>query len=162
MPLVQHAGVRVLSAFGEGPGGGAVGDVCAGGLDASGEPTGGGSVRSRVFAGDDLGHGVEAGRVAGRVAEGVCGTSAGGGVSVCVAGCPRYEKVREEGSVRSRAVQIAIGMDGEGRRQVLAAEVANRESEGAWTAFLSHLKERGLRGVEYVVSDSHEGLKHAI
>ncbi len=64
--------------------GGAVGDVCAGGLDASGEPTGGRSVRSRVFTGDDLGHGVEAGRVA----EGVCGTSAGGGVSVCAAGCP--------------------------------------------------------------------------
>ncbi len=55
-----------------------------GGLDASGEPTGGGSVRSRVFAGDDLGHGVEAGRVP----EGVCGTRAGGVVSVCVAGCP--------------------------------------------------------------------------
>ncbi len=74
----------------------------------------------------------------------------------------RYEKVREEGSVRSRAVQIAIGIDGEGRRQVLAVEVANRESEGSWTEFLSHLKGRGLRGVEYVVSDSHEGLKHAI
>ena len=74
----------------------------------------------------------------------------------------RYEKVREEGSVRSRAVQIAIGIDGEGRRQVLAAAVANRESEGSWTEFLSHLKGRGLRGVEYVVSDRHEGLKHAI
>ncbi len=74
----------------------------------------------------------------------------------------RYEKVREEGSVRSRAVQIALGIDGEGRRQVLAAEVANRESEVSWTEFLSHLKGRGLRGVEYVVSDSHEGLKHAI
>ncbi len=74
----------------------------------------------------------------------------------------RYEKVREEGSVRSRAVQIAIGIDGEGRRQVLAVEVANRESEGSWTEFLSHLKGRGLRGVEYVVSDRHEGLKHAI
>ena len=64
--------------------------------------------------------------------------------------------------MRSRAVQIALGIDGEGRRQVLAAEVANRESEVSWTEFLSHLKERGLRGVEYVVSDSHEGLKHAI
>ena len=41
-------------------------------------------------------------------------------------------------------------------------EVANRESEGSWTALLSRLKERGLRGVEYVVSDSHEGLQHAI
>ena len=74
----------------------------------------------------------------------------------------RYEKVREEGSVRSRAVRIALGIDGEGRRQVLAAEVANRESEGLWTECLSHLKECGLRGVEYVVSDSHEGWKHAI
>ena len=42
----------------------------------------------------------------------------------------RYEKVREEGSVRSRAVQIALWMDGAGRRQVLAAEVANREARG--------------------------------
>ena len=57
---------------------------------------------------------------------------------------------------------LPSGLTGEGRRQVLAAEVANRESEGSWTEFLSHLKERGLRGVEYVVSDSHEGLKHAI
>ena len=126
-----------------------------GGLDASGESVSGRSVRSRVFAGDDLGHGVEAGRVP----EGVCGTSSGGGVSVCAALDAQYEKVREEGSVRSRAVQLALGMDGEGRRQVLAAEVANRESEGSWTAFLSHLKERGLQGVEYVVSDSHEGLE---
>ena len=55
-----------------------------GGLDASGESASGGSVRSRVFAGDDLGHGIEAGRVP----EGVCGTSAGGGVSIRVAGCP--------------------------------------------------------------------------
>ena len=71
--------------------------------------------------------------------------------------------MREEGSVRSRAVQIALGIDGEGRHQVLAAEVADRESEeSSWTAFLSRLKERGLRGVEYVVSDSHEGLQHAI
>ena len=43
-----------------------------------------------------------------------------------------------------------------------AAEVADRESEGSWTAFLPRLKERGLRGVEYVVSDNHEGLQHAI
>ena len=74
----------------------------------------------------------------------------------------RYEKVREEGAVRSQAVQIALGIDGEGRRHVLAVELADRESESSWTTFLSRLKERGLRGVEYVVSDSHEGLKQAI
>ena len=74
----------------------------------------------------------------------------------------RYEKVREAGSVRSRAVQIALGIDREGRRHVLSVELSNRESESSWTEFLSHLKARGLRGVEYVVSDSHEGLKNAI
>ena len=43
---------------------------------------------------------------------------------------PVSEKVREEGSVRSRAVQIALGIDGEGRRQVLAAEVATGKARG--------------------------------
>ena len=74
----------------------------------------------------------------------------------------RYEKVREEGSVRSRAVQIALGIDRRGRRHVLAVELAGRESEGSWLEFLSGLRERGLKDVEYVVSDSHEGLKSAI
>ena len=74
----------------------------------------------------------------------------------------RYEKALEGGSVRSRAVQIALGIDAGGRRHVLAVELASRESEVSWTEFLSGLKERGLRGVEFVVSDSHEGLKNAI
>lgn len=74
----------------------------------------------------------------------------------------RYEKVREGGVIRSQAVHIAIGIDEEGRRQVLAVELANRESETSWKDFLCELKERGLQGVEYVVSDDHPGLKRAI
>ena len=74
----------------------------------------------------------------------------------------RYEKVREEGSVRSRAVQIALGIDARGRRHILGVELAVGESESSWSEFLSGLKERGLRDVEYVVSDSHEGLRRAI
>lgn len=74
----------------------------------------------------------------------------------------RYEKVREAGAVRSRAVQIAVGIDPAGRRHLLAVELADRESENTWTTFLSGLKERGLKGVEYVASDSHEGLKNAV
>lgn len=74
----------------------------------------------------------------------------------------RYEKVREEGSVRSRAVQVALGIDDEGRRHVLAVELAAKESENTWTEFLSGLRRRGLRDVRYVVSDSHEGLKNAV
>lgn len=74
----------------------------------------------------------------------------------------RYEKVREDGVIRSRAVQIAIGINEEGRRQILAVELANRESESSWRDFLRGLKERGLRGVEFVVTDDHPGLKKAV
>lgn len=74
----------------------------------------------------------------------------------------RYEKVRETGVIRSMAVLIAIDINWEGQRQVLAVETANRESQSSWRDFLVRLKERGLSGVELVVSDAHEGLKKAI
>src|SRR3979490_1260765 len=48
----------------------------------------------------------------------------------------RYEKVREEGVIRSRAVLVALGVDWEGRRQVLGVELANRESATSWKEFL--------------------------
>lgn len=74
----------------------------------------------------------------------------------------RYEKVRIDGVIRSQALQIAIGINWEGRREVLAVELANRESLSSWEDFVKALKERGLTGVEYVVSDDHSGLKGAI
>ena len=74
----------------------------------------------------------------------------------------RYEKVRERGSIRSRAVFIAIGIDWDGRRQILGVELANRESASSWKEFLLSLKHRGLKGVEMVVSDDHAGLRKAI
>ena len=74
----------------------------------------------------------------------------------------RYEKVRQDGVIRSQAVQIAISINDEGRRQILAVELANRESQTSWKDFLLALKGRGLRGVEFVVSDDHPGLKRAI
>ena len=74
----------------------------------------------------------------------------------------RYEKVRQDGIIRSQAVQIAIGINDEGRRQILAVELANRESQTSWKEVLLDLKSRGLRGVEFVVSDDHPGLKRAI
>ena len=74
----------------------------------------------------------------------------------------RYEKVRQDGVIRSQAVQIAIGINDEGRRQILAVELANRESQTSWKDVLLELKSRGLRGVEFVVSDDHPGLKRAI
>src|SRR5207253_5605638 len=74
----------------------------------------------------------------------------------------RYERVREGGVIASRAILIALGIDWEGRRQVLAVEYAQRESQSSWKEFLVGLKERGLTGVRLAVSDDHAGLKAAI
>jgi putative transposase len=74
----------------------------------------------------------------------------------------RYEKVREAGVIVSQAVLVAVAVDEDGRRQILAIELANRESRSSWREFLCGLKARGLAGVEFVVSDNHEGLKAAI
>ncbi|HYP13993.1 MAG TPA: IS256 family transposase [Bryobacteraceae bacterium] len=74
----------------------------------------------------------------------------------------RYEKVREDGVIRSQAVMVAIGIDWEGRRCILAVELANRESATSWKDFILALKQRGLSGVEFVVSDDHAGLRSAI
>ena len=74
----------------------------------------------------------------------------------------RYEKVREDGVIRSQAVLVAIGINWDGRRCVLAVELANRESRSSWRELLLDLRQRGLEGVIFVVSDDHPGLKKAI
>ena len=74
----------------------------------------------------------------------------------------RYEKVREDGVIRSRAVLVAIGIDWEGRRRILGVELANRESATSWREFLLGLKARGLHGVRLAISDDHQGLKRAV
>src|SRR6202040_3660697 len=74
----------------------------------------------------------------------------------------RYERIREGGVIVSQAVLVAVAVDWEGRRQILAVELANRESRSIWRDFLLSLRKRGLSGVEFVVSDDHAGLKAAI
>lgn len=74
----------------------------------------------------------------------------------------RYEKVRIQGVIRSQAVLVAIGINWDGRREVLGVELANRESGSSWKDFLVRLRERGLSGVELVVSDDHHGIKQAL
>ena len=56
--------------------------------------------------------------------------------------------------IASQAVLIAIAIDWDGRRQVLAVELANRESRSSWRDLLLGLKARGLHGVEFVVADA--------
>lgn len=73
----------------------------------------------------------------------------------------RYEKVRHGGSVRDCAVLVAIGITPEGKRSVLGVSVSLSEAEVHWREFLRSMIERGLHGVELIVSDAHEGLAAA-
>lgn len=73
----------------------------------------------------------------------------------------RYEKVRQNGAVADAAVLSAIGIDEKGTRRVLGVSVAVSEHEVHWRSFLNSLVERGMRGVEFIVSDAHAGLNAA-
>ena len=70
----------------------------------------------------------------------------------------RYEKVRQSGQVRDAAVLMATGITPKGERQVLGVSVSLSEHESHWKSFLKGLKDRGMNGVELVISDDHEGL----
>ena len=73
-----------------------------------------------------------------------------------------YLKVRRGGRIVSVAVIIAIGVNTDGRREVLGLEIGTSEAEPIWTEFLRKLTRRGLRGVKLVISDAHEGIKAAV
>ena len=73
-----------------------------------------------------------------------------------------YVKVRQNSRVVSVAVIVAVGVNSDGRREVLGMDIGASEAEAFWTAFLRKLRQRGLRGVKLVVSDAHEGLKAAV
>src|SRR5512132_731354 len=73
----------------------------------------------------------------------------------------RYEKLREGGVVRDAALFSAIGIGPDGRRCVRGVSCDPSEAEIHWRAFLDNLIDRGMRGVRFVVSDDHAGLKAA-
>src|SRR5438445_10979111 len=73
-----------------------------------------------------------------------------------------YLKVRRGGRIVSVAVVIAVGVNADGRREVLGMEIGTSEAEPFWTEFLRKLARRGLRGVKLVISDAHEGIKAAV
>jgi putative transposase len=72
-----------------------------------------------------------------------------------------YVKVRQATRVVSAAVIVAVGVNSDGRREVLGLDIGPSEAETFWTAFLRKLARRGLRGVKLVISDAHEGIKVA-
>ena len=73
-----------------------------------------------------------------------------------------YLKVRENGRIVSVAVIIAVGVNADGRREVLGMDIGASEAETFWTAFLRKLAHRGLRGVKLVISDAHGGIKASV
>jgi putative transposase len=74
----------------------------------------------------------------------------------------RYEHVRIDGQVVSQGVLIVAGVRDDGRREILAVEVADTESEATYETLFRRLKGRGLQGVVLVTSDDHAGLRAAI
>ncbi len=74
----------------------------------------------------------------------------------------RYEKARMDGRVVSQGVFVVSAVRGEGMRDILGVEVADTESEATYDELFRSLKAQGLKGVELVVSDGHEGLKSAV
>src|SRR6195952_4304676 len=73
-----------------------------------------------------------------------------------------YIKVRRAGRIVSVAVIIAVGVNGDGRREVLGMAIGHSEAETFWTDFLRSLARCGLRGVKLIISDRHEGIKAAV
>ena len=73
-----------------------------------------------------------------------------------------YVKTRQAGRIVSVAVIIAVGVNADGRREVLGMDIGASEAEAFWTAFLRQLAHRGLRGVKLVISDNHSGIKAAV
>lgn len=73
-----------------------------------------------------------------------------------------YVKTRQAGRIVSVAVIIAVGVNADGRREVLGMDIGASEAEVFWKAFLRQLTHRGLRGVQLVISDNHSGIKAAV
>jgi len=73
-----------------------------------------------------------------------------------------YVKVRKDHRIVSVAVIIAVGINTDGRREVLGMDIGPSEAETFWTGFLRKLARRGLHGVKLIISDAHEGIKAAV
>ena len=73
-----------------------------------------------------------------------------------------YLKAREDHRIRSKALYLAIGVNNSGHKEIIGFEVYDSEKRNTWKEFFENLKSRGLRGVDFVISDAHFGLVEAI
>ena len=140
--------VRALSALGAGVGGGAGGDVRARCLDAQGQGDHRRVMRAQLFG---VVHQHDQQTTGRRAWPNSPARPLDEAFPYLIVDA-RYERVREAGVIVSQAVLIAIGIDWEGRRQMLAVELANRESRSSWSDFLlrtqgARASRRGVRGL---------------
>jgi putative transposase len=73
-----------------------------------------------------------------------------------------YVKVRAKGRVVNQAILVVAGVNGSGRREILTWRQADVESEDTWTEVFRELKQRGVQGVQWLISDGHEGIQAAM
>jgi len=73
-----------------------------------------------------------------------------------------YVKVRRNHRIVSVSVIVTVGVNADGRREVLGMDIGPSEAETFWVEFLRRLRRRGLKGVQLVISDAHEGTKAAV
>lgn len=73
-----------------------------------------------------------------------------------------YFKVRDRARYVTKAMLVVTGVRSDGHREILGAKIADREDEGFWSGFFDELRERGLDGVELVISDGHKGIQKAV
>ena len=74
----------------------------------------------------------------------------------------RYEDIRKEGLVMSQAVLITVGISASGKRDILSVDIGNSENQQEWSGVFDRLKSRGLKGVQFIVSDDHQGLVKSV
>jgi len=73
-----------------------------------------------------------------------------------------YVKVRTKGRLKKPAMLVVAGVNGSGRREILTWRLADAESEDTWTEVFRELKQRGVNGVQWLISDGHEGIQAAV
>ena len=73
-----------------------------------------------------------------------------------------YLKIRNNGRYMNKAIYICVGINSDGYREVLGARIYDSETEIEWELFFDDLKDRGLNGVELVISDGNKGIREAV
>jgi transposase-like protein len=73
-----------------------------------------------------------------------------------------YYTVRDGPRYVSKALLVTAGVRDDGYREILGATIADCENEAFWSGFFDDLKDRGLRGVQLVISDGHRGIQAAV